>query len=214
MVRFVHTADLQIGKPFNWAGNRAQSKLSEEREEVVTRIGDVARQHEVDFILIAGDLFDDNTVADDIVSRTCQRLSGVDVPVYVLPGNHDFAGGPASVYRRRLFLDRKPEHVIVLEEPEPYVVGKNDEQAPDEKVLLLPAPVQRRNERGDPTAHLTSDFGAEVAPDALRIGVAHGGVEDFGAGDAASRIDPDRASKANLDYLALGDWHGCKQVAR
>lgn len=212
MIRFLHTADLQIGKPFNWAGERAQRSLREAREEVVGRIGGAAEEHDASFVLVAGDLFDDNTVADDVVTRTCQRLSGVEVPVYVLPGNHDFAGGPASVYRRDLFLDRKPDHVIVLDEPEPYLVGTEGENPPDEEVLLLPAPVQRRTERGDPTAHLDSAFGAEAASDALRIGVAHGGVEDFGAGDAASRIDPDRAETANLDYLALGDWHGCKKV--
>jgi hypothetical protein len=44
------------------------------------------------------------------------------------------------------------------------------------------------------------------------VGLAHGGVEAFGAGDAASRIDPGRAEEADLDYLALGDWHGTKQV--
>ena len=212
MIRFLHTADLQIGKPFNWAGERAQRVLREAREEVVDRIGDAAEEHDASFVLVVGDLFDDNTVADDVVTRTCQRLSGIEVPVYVLPGNHDFSGGPACVYRRDLFLDRKPDHVIVLDEPEPYVVGEEGEKAPDEEVLFLPAPVQRRNERGDPTAHLDSEFGAEEVPNALRIGIAHGGVEDFGAGDAASRIDPDRAETTDLDYLALGDWHGCKQV--
>lgn len=212
MVRFLHTADLQIGKPFNWAGERAQRSLQEAREEVIGRVGNVAEEHGAQFVVIAGDLFDDNTVADDIVTRTCQRLSDIEVPVYVLPGNHDFAGGPACVYQRDRFLDEKSDHVIVLDEPEPHVVGAEGETAPDEDVLLLPAPVERQNERGDPTAHLDSDFGVEKPPDAFRIGVAHGGVEDFGAGDATSRIEPDRVEKADLDYLALGDWHGCKQI--
>ncbi|WP_259119241.1 metallophosphoesterase family protein [Salinibacter ruber] len=66
--------------------------------------------------------------------------------------------------------------------------------------------------RGDPTSHITSDFGREEAPEALRVGLAHGGVEAFGAGDAASRIDPGRAEEAGLEYLALGDWHGTKQM--
>lgn len=212
MARFIHTADLQVGKPFNWAGERARRSLQEAREEVIGRIGDAVEEHEASFVVIAGDLFDDNTVADDIVTRTCHRLSAVDVPVYILPGNHDFASGPACVYRRDLFLDQKPSNVLVLDEPVPYLVGEKGEAAPSEDVVLLPAPVKRRTERGDPTAHLDADFGTDEAPGALRIGLAHGGVEDFGAGDAASRIDPDRAEKADLDYLALGDWHGCKQV--
>jgi len=212
MVRFIHTADLQIGKPFNWASGRAQSSLREAREEAVTAFGEVARERDAHFILIAGDLFDDNTVGDDVVTRTCQRLSEIDVPVYILPGNHDFAGGPSCVYHRDPFLALKPEHVLVLDEPEPYVLGQEGEEPPDDDVVILPAPVERRNEKGDPSSHIDSDFGTEAAPGAIRIGLAHGGVEAFGAGEAASRIDPDRAEQADLNYLALGDWHGCKQV--
>lgn len=46
---------------------------------------------------------------------------------------------------------------------------------------------------------------------ALRIGLAHGSVHDFeGSGGT---IDPARARKAGLDYLALGDWHGMKRIS-
>jgi hypothetical protein len=31
-------------------------------------------------------------------------------------------------------------------------------------------------------------------------------------GEAANPVDPARAAKANLDYLALGDWHRTLQV--
>jgi DNA repair exonuclease SbcCD nuclease subunit len=207
MVRFVHTADLQIGKPFNWASGRAQTKLREAREEAVSRIGEVADEHEADFVLIAGDFFDDNTVGDDVVSRTCERLSEINVPVYILPGNHDFAGSPSCVYRRDLFRKRKPDHVHVILEKDPVFVGAEGPEGAD--AAILPAPVGRKNERGDPTSHITPDFGPT---DVIRIGLAHGGVEDFGAGDAASRIHPERAEQAGLDYLALGDWHGTTEV--
>jgi hypothetical protein len=46
-------------------------------------------------------------------------------------------------------------------------------------------------------------------PGALRIGLAHGSITEFGAaGDSSNLIPPDRAKSAGLDYLALGDWHG------
>ena len=207
MTRFIHTADLQIGKPFNWATGRAQAKLREAREETVNRIGEVANEHEADLVLIAGDFFDDNTVGDDVVSRTCERLSEIHVPVYILPGNHDFAGSPSCVYRRGLFRERKPDHVRVILEKAPVFVGAEQPEGAD--AAILPAPVGRKNERGDPTSHITSDFGPM---DVVRIGLAHGGVEDFGAGDAATRIQPERVEQAGLDYLALGDWHGMKEV--
>jgi len=106
----------------------------------------------------------------------------------------------------------KPDHVFVLDRREPYVVGENGEADLEDDVVILPAPVHRRIERGDPTSHIDADFGRDRAPEALRIGLAHGGVEAFDGGEAASRIAPDRAERADLHYLALGDWHGCKEV--
>ena len=207
MIRFLHTADLQIGKPFGWASGRARSKLQEAREEAIGRLGETARKQGAEFVLIAGDFFDENTVSDDVVARTCQRLSAIEVPVYILPGNHDFSGSPSSVYRRDLFQKQKPDHVHVLTDRTPVLAER--EEAGETDAAILPAPVERRRERGDPTDHLDSELGP---PDVIRIGLAHGGVEDFGAGAAASRIDPGRAEQAGLDYLALGDWHGTTQV--
>lgn len=44
---------------------------------------------------------------------------------------------------------------------------------------------------------------------AMRLGLAHGAIQAFSEDSAASDvIAPDRAAKAGLDYLALGDWHG------
>lgn len=181
MIRFVHTANLQIGKPFNWADpRRARPALQEAREEMITQIGEVADERGACFILVAGDLFDDNTVGD-VVTRTCHRLANdVPVPVYILPGNHDFSGGPSCVYHRSPFKPLKPDHAIVLDQPELYVVGERGEASPEEDVVILPALVQRRDERGDPIGHIDADFGRDRAPDALRVGLAHGGVEAFG----------------------------------
>jgi hypothetical protein len=55
--------------------------------------------------------------------------------------------------------------------------------------------------------------GAATPPGARRIGLAHGSVVNFGnEGEAVNPIDPARATKAGLDYLALGDWHRTLQV--
>lgn len=203
MIRFLHTADLQLGMPFHWAGERAQT-LNNYREKAVSTLANLAREKEVDFVVIAGDFFDDNTVEDRVVVRACERLAEFDVPVLILPGNHD-AGGPDSVYRRDKFERTRPEHVVVLDEATPHVLA-------DGKSVVLPAPLKFRHSTADPTTHLTSEFGRDEAPDAIRIGLAHGGVIDFDSGDGRNVIAEDRAERAELDYLALGDWHGCKQI--
>jgi hypothetical protein len=49
---------------------------------------------------------------------------------------------------------------------------------------------------------------------ALRIGMAHGSVTSFGTDDSTTHnlIAVDRARRAGLAYLALGDWHGAQGI--
>jgi hypothetical protein len=49
----------------------------------------------------------------------------------------------------------------------------------------------------------------------VRVGLAHGSVEGLlpGSGEATNPIASDRAARAHLDYLALGDWHGTYKVS-
>ena len=48
----------------------------------------------------------------------------------------------------------------------------------------------------------------------MRIGLAHGSVRSFGSTNASTNnlLAIDRAWKANLAYLALGDWHGSVRI--
>ncbi|MGH2872117.1 MAG: metallophosphoesterase family protein, partial [Solirubrobacteraceae bacterium] len=77
----------------------------------------------------------------------------------------------------------------------------------DGALAVLPAPLLRRHEATDITAAWD---GVETPPGAFRVGLAHGSVAGIlpkGA-DAVNPIAADRAARARLDYLALGDWHG------
>jgi hypothetical protein len=77
-------------------------------------------------------------------------------------------------------------------------------------VHLLPTPLTSKAMATDPTAWMNT---APTPPGALRIGIAHGSIQGFGSlGEAAVPIDPSRARQAGLDYLALGDWHGVKEI--
>src|SRR5262249_48321114 len=76
--------------------------------------------------------------------------------------------------------------------------------------FLLPAPLTRKAEAEDVTVWMD---GAPTPEGALRIGLAHGSVTNFGnEGEAANPIDPGRPKSAGLAYLALGDWHQTLQV--
>lgn len=90
-----------------------------------------------------------------------------------------------------------------------------------ENAVLFPCPLLRRHEANDPTAWLRStlDFG-ERFDSKPRIILAHGSVLNFGTlpdddesdASAPNLIDLARLSGKEFDYIALGDWHGAKQV--
>src|SRR5450755_4933172 len=49
----------------------------------------VAREHQVDAVFVAGDVFEDNAVDRADVQSVIDACAGFGVPTYVLPGNHD-----------------------------------------------------------------------------------------------------------------------------
>ena len=91
---------------------------------------------------------------------------------------------------------------MILTEPDP--------QEMEDGVWLLPAPLTHRHNLDDPTA----DFDTMATPEArLRIGLAHSSSKDFGSrSEANNQIPPDRAERSDLNYLALGDWHGVLEI--
>ena len=203
-LRFLHTADLQLGKAFrNIPGDRG-AKLRDLRLDAIGRLGDLVQAQRCAFVVIAGDLFDANTVSDYVAIQAAERFRRIDRPIYVIPGNHDFAGAPGAIFSRETFLAAKPDNVHLLTTTDPVVTPAG--------AVIFPAPLMHRHHADDPTAHVTSELTSAYA-NVVRIGLAHGSVIDFaGASGANNLIAADRARRANLDYLALGDWHGTYQV--
>ena len=57
-------------------------------------IVDISLSENVDFILIAGDLFDIALPSIDILKSTAKilnKLKDFDIPIYIIPGSHDFS---------------------------------------------------------------------------------------------------------------------------
>jgi DNA repair exonuclease SbcCD nuclease subunit len=201
-IRFLHTADLQIGKGFGQFPPDVAGELRAERLKSLKRIASLARDRSVDVVLIAGDCFDTVAVADETLRRFKVALEPFHGIWMLLPGNHDpaFAESPWSRLRRL----RLPTNVVIADEPKPMFIGGN--------AVVLPAPLQRRRDVAD----LTHWFDAALTDDhVIRIGLAHGSVPEFlpEPSEAANPVALDRAERARLDYLALGDWHGSLQVS-
>jgi len=96
-VRLLQTSDVHLGDRSNEPGGRAHAHECTCPVDVMLHLVD---EHDVDVLLIVGDLFDHARVSDDLVHRTFERLAEADAEVVLLPGNHDQHDARA-VYRRR-----------------------------------------------------------------------------------------------------------------
>ncbi|WP_427184514.1 metallophosphoesterase family protein [Bordetella bronchialis] len=203
MVRFLHTSDWQIGKLFGQFDPDDAAILADARFQVVERLADAANAHRMDMVLVAGDVFDAQTVSDRTVHRLFNAMGAYRGPWVLIPGNHD-AALSESVWTRAARLGAIPPHVHVCLSPEPLELR-------EQGVAILPAPLTQRNTYIDLTEWFAD---AQTAPGLLRIGMAHGSVQGILAEDIDSPnpIAADRAARARLDYLALGDWHGCRRI--
>lgn len=203
MPRFLHTADWQIGRQYGRFEPEDAVALAEARFAAVERLARLAADENVDAVLVAGDIFDAQALGERTLHRTFQALAGFSGPWIMIPGNHD-AALAESVWTRAQRIGAMPGNVHLLLEPE---VALFDEVG----VAILPAPLTQRQTHRDLTAWFDE---AETPPGLVRIGLAHGSVEgQLAEGiDASNPIAADRAATARLDYLALGDWHGLKQI--
>lgn len=202
-MRLLHTADWQIGAQFGQFEPAEATYLTDARIETVRTIATLACEREVDAVLVAGDVFDQQTVGDVVIRRLFSALEGYPGPWYLLPGNHD-AALLESVWTRAARLGCIPPNAFPLLTP-----GVTLRESL--RLALLAAPLTQRNTFDDTTREFDS---FESPPDYFRVGLAHGsvtGILQEGA-DAANPIAAERATTARLDYLALGDWHGMFQV--
>lgn len=207
MVRFLHTADWQIGMTRRFLTPEAQARFAGSRIDVIRRIGRVAREQACEFVLVCGDLFEHDQLTPQTLRRTLEALRAVEVPVYLLPGNHDHLG-PMSVWSTPLIVEELPEHVHVLAEPGTHEV------APGVEVVAVPWHGKH------PQADLVAPVLAGVEADAggtVRIVAAHGVVDVLDAERrhrAAIALEPLRAAldKGRVHYVALGDRHSRTQV--
>ena len=203
MLRFLHTADWQIGRQYSQFPADDAVPLAEARLTAVENIARLATEHSVDAVLVAGDVFDAQTISDRTIRRLFNAMQGYSGPWLMIPGNHD-AALAESVWTRATRLRAITPNLHLALEPKTF-------DFPALGFSALMAPLTQRHTYND----LTEWFDRAPTPMGhLRIGVAHGSVQGVLAEgiDSANPIAAGRAADAKLDYLAMGDWHGCKQI--
>src|SRR6201993_2519284 len=204
-MRFVHTADWQLGMTRHFLAGEAQPRYSAARRDAVAGLGSLAAEVDAEFVVVAGDVFEHNQLAPQVIGQSLEAMRAIGIPVYLLPGNHDPLDA-SSVYTGALFSAERPENVIVLDKAGVHQVRPG--------VEIVAAPWQSKA----PTTDLVAEALDGLAESsATRILVAHGGVDI---------LDPDREKPSlirlamlddalaggALHYVALGDKHSLTRV--
>ena len=189
----VHSSDLHVDN------DPHQSPYGDDGTTGLRVVLDAAKAHNAHFVLLVGDVFDNNRQPPDILRRSTELLAEAGRPVVILPGNHDPVT-PDSVYLRGEFA--KLPHV--------HIIGVRHEQAvhfPDFDVEFW--------------GHAHVDYSDMVPLRTPRarssrwhIVLAHGHYEEDGAIPLRPSwlISDAQIDATEADYLALGHWNRAAQV--
>ena len=204
-MRFIHSADWQLGMTRHFLAGEAQPRYTAARRDAVAGLAAVAAESGAEFVVVAGDVFEDNQLDPRVVSRSLEAMRAIGIPVYLLPGNHDPLDA-ASVYTSALFTTECPANVTVLDRAGIHQVRPG--------LQIVAAPWRSKR----PTTDLVTEVLADLPADGtVRVLVAHGGVDLLDP-------DPNRVSVIRLEalrdaldrgavhYVALGDKHSRTQV--
>jgi DNA repair exonuclease SbcCD nuclease subunit len=204
-MRFLHTADWQLGMTRHFLAGDAQPRYSAARRDAVAGLGALAAEVGAEFVVVAGDVFEHNQLAPQVIGQSLQAMRAIGIPVYLLPGNHDPLDA-SSVFTSALFTAECPDNVVVLDRAGIHQVRPGLE--------IVAAPWRSKAPTTDLVADVLDDLDAGPV---TRVLVAHGGVDVLDPDrEKPSLIRLDRLEEAlargAVHYVALGDKHSLTQV--
>jgi DNA repair exonuclease SbcCD nuclease subunit len=207
-MRFLHTADWQLGMTRHFLAGDAQPRYSAARRDVVAGLGALAAEVGAEFVVVAGDVFEHNQLAPQVIGQSLEAMRAIGIPVYLLPGNHDPLDA-SSVYTSALFTAECPDNVVVLDQAGVYQVRPGLE--------IVAAPWRSKAPTTDLVAYVLHGLQGLSGVPVTRVLVAHGGVDvldpdrDKPSLIRLARLD-DALARGAVHYVALGDKHSLTQV--
>jgi len=203
MFKFLHTADIHLDSPLKGLESYEDAPVEEIRgasRRAFDNLIDFAIEEEVDFILIAGDLYDgdwkDYNTGLFFVNRM-GRLQRAGIRVFIISGNHD----AASHTTRALPL---PANVIH------FSAKKAETKLLDELGVAI-------HGRSYPTRAVSENLALQYPPKHagyFNIGLLHSALTGRVGHEPYAPCSVDDLRASGYDYWALGHVHQLEVVAR
>ena len=195
-MKILHASDFHLDSPFQRLNVQQALIRRRELRELPWRLIRLAKEKQVDLILLPGDLFDGQRVYPETVETLIAALGSVDIPVVIAPGNHDCADG------RSPYLAAKwPENVHIF-------------TAAELSEVVLPELNCVVHGYAFTTPHRTEEplRGFSAPEDGMtHLLCAHGEV---GLNGQYAPISPAALGSSGVSYAALGHVHGGTGLCR
>lgn len=231
MLRFAHIADLHVGRQTHSSINTETGLQSNLANDVATLNEFIDASENVDFVVIAGDIFDKIHVSNSVrkeMARIIRRLLNTK-DVYIIVGTHDrnhdkYASHSLSDWSQ--LVGCGPDHMSrlhIFEEPT-VVLHKNNGKI-EGQIIALPEPTKGMLEGKTYLQYIESAFESfEIDESLPTLVIGHFTVSGTKRGDEVrdlASFNPDESipseffdDKKYIDYVALGHIHRKQEIGR
>jgi exonuclease SbcD len=191
-MKILHTADVHLGRPFTGLGSRGK-QLRAAQLDTLRRIVETAASEKVDCVVIAGDLFDSNEVSGTLVRKVVHQFGAIDpVPVFVLPGTHDWLDD-TSIYLRPEFK----------QSPNIYTFGLDGDSFEVDGATFTGYPNDSKQGGIRPLKEVGPDPEADI-----NVAIIHASIVIKGKSSPDDYLaSQEDISRSGFTYVALGHWH-------
>ena len=196
MIKLLHAADLHLDSPFSGLSPEQAAARRKEQRELPAKLAELCRIHGCDALLLAGDVFDGESVAPETVEALLAAFAACPCPVFLAPGNHDPLSA-ASPYR----TERWPVNVHIFASRAISPV-----ELPEQHCRVFGA--------GFESAYESGLLGGFSAPQDgwVNVMVLHG--DALNPNSPYNAVTKEQIAASGLHYLALGHIHQASGLLR
>src|SRR5690625_2555889 len=199
-ISFIHAADLHLDSPFGGLAHTPDTIFEDIRESTFKAFGklvDTAIDKKVDFVLLAGDLFDNekqSLKAQIQLRRGFEKLEQHHIHVYLSYGNHDYIKGNTHPVTY-------PDNVFIFpgEGISHFTFEKNGEK--------LAAISGFSYDSRAVTINKADEFSIHNNETPFHIAMLHGSVESNTDHDTYAPFQISQLPEKGFHYWALGHIH-------